>query len=109
MNKELEDKLDEIILYIKDTESYNNFLKAKEKLNQRDDLKIIIEKIKKLQQQMIKYPNKGKELEIELNDNLKILENDFDYVQYNNYLIEVNNLLNIFENKINKYFEDIFN
>lgn len=109
MNKELEDKLDEIILYIKDTESYNNFLKAKEKLNQRDDLKIIIEKIKKLQQQMIKYPNKGIELEIELNDNLKILENDFDYVQYNNYLIEVNNLLNIFENKINKYFEDIFN
>ena len=31
------------------------------------------------------------------------------YLEYQNYQEEINNLLTIFENKINKYFFDVFN
>ena len=108
MNKEIELKVNNIINYIKDTDSFKNYLKAKELLDKRDDLKKIISDIKKLQKEIIKYKDK-KELEIKLNENIKILENDILYNQYTNYLSEVNNMLAIFENKLNKYFDDVFN
>ena len=101
-------KVNNIINYIKDTDSFKNYLKAKELLDKRDDLKKIISDIKKLQKEIIKYKDK-KELEIKLNENIKILENDILYNQYTNYLSEVNNMLAIFENKLNKYFDDVFN
>ena len=109
MNKELNDKLNEIILYIKETDSYKNYLKAKEKLNERQDLKIIIDNIKKLQQELVKNPKAKDNINKQLNDNLKILESDITYMEYTMYLNEVNNMLAIFENKLNKYFEDVFN
>lgn len=108
LNKEIELKVNNIINYIKDTDSFKNYLKAKELLDKRDDLKKIISDIKKLQKEIIKYKDK-KELEIKLNENIKILENDILYNQYTNYLSEVNNMLAIFENKLNKYFDDVFN
>ena len=109
MNKEIEDKLDEIVEYIKNTDSYKNYLKAKDILESKKNLKIIIENIKRLQKEIIKNPNNKIELESELNKNIKLLESDIVYNQYTNYLSDVNNMLAIFENKINKYFLDVFN
>ena len=109
MNKELNNKLDEIIEYIKNTDSYQNYLKAKELLDKREDLKEIISNIKILQKEIIKNPSKKKELELELNEKIKLLESDITYLEYNNYLSEVNNMLAILENKLNKYFDDVFN
>ena len=107
LNKEISNKIDEIINYIKESDSYKNYLKAKELLDSRDDLKEIIANVKKYQKQLVKSYNK--EIEKELNRNLDILNSDYNYIEYNRYLEEVNNLLNIFENRINKYFEDVFN
>ena len=107
MNKEISNKIDEIINYIKESNSYKNYLKAKELLDSRDDLKEIIANVKKYQKQLVKSYNK--EIEKELNRNLDILNSDYNYIEYNRYLEEVNNLLNIFKNRINKYFEDVFN
>jgi len=109
LNKEIDDKLDEIVEYIKNTDSYKNYLKAKSKLEERDDLKIIINNIKRLQKEIIKNPSNKKELEKELNKNIEILESDITYSEYNNYLSEVNNMLAIFENKLNNYFYNVFN
>lgn len=109
LNKEIEDKLDEIVEYIKNTDSYKNYLKAKDILESKKNLKIIIENIKRLQKEIIKNPNNKIELESELNKNIKLLESDIVYNQYTNYLSDVNNMLAIFENKINKYFLDVFN
>lgn len=109
MNKEIENKIDEIILYIKNTDSYKNYLKARDLLDSRSDLKDIIENIKKIQKDIIKNPNNKKDLEKELNKNIKLLESDIVYDQYNMYLSEVNNMLAIFENKLNNYFSDVFN
>ena len=54
MSKELEDKLNEIINYIKESDSYKNYLKSKELLEKRSDLKEKIIKIKKYQQELVK-------------------------------------------------------
>ena len=107
LNKEIDDKLNEIIKFIKESDSFKNYLKAKEILETREDLKDKIEKIKKLQKKLIKY--KDKDLEIELNNLLNDLNNDITYSEYNKNLIEVNNMLSIFEEKLNKYFYDVFN
>ena len=107
MNKEIEEKVDEIIEYIKSSDSYKNYLKAKDILEKRNDLKEIINTIKKQQKEIIKNPS-NKDLENKLNKNIKILEEDIIYSQYNDYLKDVNNMLIILENKLNKYFEDVF-
>ena len=109
MNKKIADKLDEIVEFIKNTDSYKNYLKSKDKLETREDLKKIIENIKKIQKEIIKNPKNKKELEIELNKNIELLQGDITYNQYNIYLTEVNNMLAIFENKLNNYFNDVFN
>ena len=109
MNKEIENKIDEIIEYIKNSNSYKKYLLSYELLSNRDDLKTIIDNIKKYQQEIIKNKSKEQELELKINKCLDILNNDPTYLEYTNYLNEVNNMLVIFENKLNKYFYDVFN
>ncbi len=108
LNKEINDKLEEIINYIKKTDCFKNYIKAKEILEARDDLKDIIKNIKKNQQKIVKNPKLKNELEKIINENLEVLESDITYLSYKNSLDEVNNLLTIFENKINKYFDEVF-
>ena len=108
MNKEIENKVDEIINYIKNTDSYKNYLKAKEILDSKEDIKNKIKEIKLYQKQIVNGIGNKKELENKIKDNLDYLENDITYISYKNYLDEVNNMLNIFENKINNYFNEVF-
>ncbi|MBQ8892676.1 MAG: YlbF family regulator [Bacilli bacterium] len=107
MNKDIDEKIDEIIKYIKESDSFKNYLKAKEILDKREDLKNNIAKIKQLQKEIIKRPSKN--LKNELNELITNLNNDITYNEYNKYLIEVNNMLAILENRLNKYFNDVFN
>lgn len=109
MNKEINDKLDEIIEYIKNTDAYNNYIKAKEILNTKEDIKIKIDEIKKYQKLIVNNKSNKKELELKIKENLDYLENDITYITYKNSLDEINNMLNIFENKINNYFLEVFN
>ena len=108
MNKEIDNKVDEIINYIKNTDSYKNYLKAKEILDSKEDIKNKIKEIKLYQKQIVNGIGNKKELENKIKDNLDYLENDITYISYKNYLDEVNNMLNIFENKINNYFNEVF-
>ncbi len=108
MNKEIENKVDEIINYIKNTDSYKNYIKAKEILDSKEDIKNKIKEIKLYQKQIVNGIGNKKELENKIKDNLDYLENDITYISYKEYLDEVNNMLNIFENKINNYFDEVF-
>ena len=108
LNKEIDNKVDEIINYIKNTDSYKNYLKAKEILDSKEDIKNKIKEIKLYQKQIVNGIGNKKELENKIKDNLDYLENDITYISYKNYLDEVNNMLNIFENKINNYFNEVF-
>ena len=99
----------EIVNYIKESNSYQNYLKAKELLNKDEKLKEKFKSIKKYQQEIVKNPNKKKELEKKIQECLDELNKSPLYTEYLGYLEEVNNMLNIFENKLNKYFYDLFN
>ena len=108
MNKEILEKVDNIVNYIKESKSYQNYLKSQEILSNQKDLLEIIDNIKKVQKEFVKNP-KNKELQFKLEELNNKLQDDITYNQYNEYLKEVNNMLAIFENKINKYFDDVFN
>ena len=107
LNKEILDKVSEIVEYIKNTPDYKGYLKTKELLDKDIKLKELIEKIKKTQKLLVK--TKDLKLEEELDKLTQELNSNPLYLEYSNYLSEVNNMLAIFENKINKYFNDVFN
>ncbi len=109
LNKEIENKLDEIVYFIKNTDSYKNYLKSKELLDKKDDIKEKIKEIKLYQKQIVNNINKKQELELKIKENLNYLEEDITYISYQEYLNEVNNMLIIFENKLNKYFDEVIN
>ena len=109
LNKEIEEKVLEIVSYIKETDYYKNYLKAKELLESNQELTDLIEEIKLFQKEIVKNPSKKNELERRIQENLSILEEDPLYLEYTINQEEINNMLVIFENKINKYFFDVFN
>jgi len=109
LNKEIENKILEIINYIKNTDYYKNYLKARELLSLDCELVKLIEDIKKYQKEIVKNPSKREELEKKIKENLDVLNTEPIYLDYINNQDEVNNMLVILENKINKYFYDIFN
>ena len=108
-NKEILNKTSEIVEYIKNTLEYKNYMKAKKLLEEDEYLNKLIREIKKYQKDIVRGIGKKEELENKIQENLEILNSSELYLEYNNYLIDVNNMLTIFENKINKYFEDVFN
>ena len=108
LNKELKEKVEEIVKYIQESDSYKNYIQYKGKLNENKELLEEIKNIKKNQQMLIKNPKLKKECEERIQKSLDILNNDVIYIQYLAYQDDVNNILNIFENKINKYFEEVF-
>ena len=109
LNKEVLAKVSEIITYIKNTEEYKNYLQARKLLAKDQELNTLINNIKKYQQEIVKNPERKQELELKIQECLAILNTSPLYLEYETYQEEVNNLLTIFENKVNKYFEDVFN
>ena len=108
LNKEILAKVSEIVDFIKETSEYKNYLKARELLSKDKELMSLINDIKKYQKEIVKG-SKTKELEEKIADCLEKLNSSPLYNEYCNYQEEVNNMLTIFENKINKYFDDVFN
>lgn len=110
MNKdEILNKVDEIIAYIKETDVYSNYLKSKKIISLDQEIITLIEDIKRYQKEIVKNQSKKQELEDKINNNLSILNENPNYLEYMYFQEELNNMLTIFENKINKYFKDIFN
>lgn len=110
MNKEeILNKVLEIINYIKESTDYKNYLKTKELLREDKYLIDLIEDIKKYQKEIIKFPLKKEELENKIQSNLNILNESYIYQEYLHYQEEVNNMLIIFQNKLDKYFYNLIN
>lgn len=107
--KEINAKILEIIEYIQTTESYQNYLKARKVLEQNEKIRNLINDIKTLQKELVKNQSKKEELDLKIKEKLNILNTEPSYLEYQTYQEEINNLLTIFENKINKYFFDVFN
>ena len=107
--KEINAKILEIIEYIQTTESYQNYLKARKILEKNEKIMNLIQDIKTLQKELVKNQSKKEELDLKIKEKLNILNTEPSYLEFQTYQDEINNLLIIFENKINKYFFDVFN
>ncbi len=105
MNKEVLEKVDDIIKTIEESSEYQKYLDLKDKISKNKELKELINKVKVLQKDVLhKKENKSKleELTNELN-NYPL------YREYSNTVYEINNTFCIIENSINNYFEDVLN
>lgn len=105
MNKEILEKIDEIILEIESSPDYQNYLSLKEQISKNKKLTELINKVKVLQKDYVHHLVSKEELDklvTELND-------DPLYREYSNALYEVNNTFAIIEAKLNKYFQDKIN
>ena len=107
LNKEILEKVDEIVKYIEDTKDYQQYLLIKERM--RDDLEInrLLDEIRILQKLLANHYNEN--LDEKLQEKTKILHNIPLYREYLNTLDEINNTFNIIENELNHYFEQKLN
>ena len=105
--EELNNSLDEVIDYIKNTKEYKMCITLKEQMSDNDNLNSIINKIKRLQKQYIRT-NDSK-----IKDELTLLENELNeipiYVIYNQNLNRVNEMINYVKERLNSYFDQLLN
>lgn len=107
MNNEILNKIDEIINYIENTPNYQRYLLIKEHMKDNQEINSLIGEIRVLQKRLVN--NKRLDLEDELKKKTNLLNNIPLYREYLNTLDEINNVFNIIENELNKYFSDKVN
>ena len=105
MNKEILNKVDEIISEIEKSEIYQKYLFLKKQIENNRELKSLINKIKVMQKDVVHNIEKQDKLDVLINE----LNNHPLYREYNNTIYEINNIFNIIEANLNKYFYDKLN
>ena len=105
MNKDILDKIDEIINIIENSDDYKKYLKLKELISQDKYLKELINKVRIIQQDVVHHKENKCQLEQMTNE----LNNYPLYREYMNTLDEINNTYCIIENSLNNYFQDKLN
>lgn len=105
LNKEILEKIDEIIQIIETSPEYLKYLDLKEKIKNNKELMELINKVRVMQKDVLHKKNNQNELDKLLNE----LNNNPLYREYNNVIYEINNTYSIVENSINNYFEKIVN
>ena len=112
MNKEILDKVDEIITYIKDTDEYKDYILLKDKLESNDKVKSLIKEVKSLQQKLVKaeaYRKDSKELESNYNQKLSELDKIPLYTDYKNSVERLNEMYQTIKNRLDDYFYNKLN
>ena len=105
LNKEILNKIDEIIKTIEESDDYFKYLDLKNKISNNKELVNLINEVKLLQKDVVHHLNK-KEI---LNEKINELNNYPLYREYNNTLSEINNTYAIIENSLNNYFIKVLN
>ncbi len=107
LSKEAEQKLDDIINYIINTKEYINCISIKEKMDKNESLKKKINEIKSLQKKYIRTNDE------KIREELKLKESELNkipiYVEYNNNLEVVNEMINLVKDELNDYFYNKLN
>ncbi len=105
MNKEVLNKVDEIIKEIEGSSEYQKYLILKDKISQDKKLMELINKVRVMQKDVL-HKKKSKE---ELDQLLNELNTHPLYLEYNNIIYEINNTFAIIENNLNNYFDQLMN
>lgn len=105
MNKEISQKVDEIINEIENSSIYQKYLSLKEKIAKDKELMELINKVRVMQKDVLHKRTTKEELERLVNE----LNSHPLYIEYSNAVYEINNIYGIIESSLNKYFNDILN
>lgn len=105
MNKEILDKVDEIIHLIEESSEYQKYLTLQKEIQKNDKLVKLINKVKVLQKDVVHHLSSKEELDKTMDE----LNEHPLYREYNNTLSELNNTYAIIENSINHYFQEKLN
>ena len=109
MVKQLNKELEDVIEYIKSSDSYKKCLELKTKMNSNHELVKIVEEVKNLQKKYVRSNYQDIDVKIkldELNDKLYAIPL---YVDYMNNLEDVNNMINLVRDSLNDYFYKVLN
>lgn len=105
MNKEIENKIDEIINEIESSPDYQKYLSLKEQIKNNKELMELINKVRVMQKDVLHKKKTKEDLEKIVDE----LNNHPLYREYNNTLYEINNTYGIIESSLNNYFDNIVN
>lgn len=105
MNKEILDKIDEIIKTIEESPIYQKYLDLKKQIDNNKELKKLINEVRVLQKDIVHHVKEKKVLDEKLNE----LNNHPLYIEYINTLDEINNIYGIIESNLNNYFNKKLN
>ena len=99
--------IDDVVNSITNSEAYKKCLEIKEKMKDNTDISTRVNKIKRLQKEYIRSNDENilKELDI-LKEELNSIP---IYHMYNQYLEEVNQMISYVNDKLNNYFNNLFN
>ena len=100
--------IDEIVNYIKNSSEYKNIFSIKKQMDTNDELNFIITSIKKVQKKYVRsgFDSKYKEELDKLNERLNEIP---IYVIYQNNLDVINQKINYIKDTLNDYFYHLFN
>ena len=100
--------IDEIVNYIKNSSEYKNTLSIKKQMDTNDELNSLISSIKSIQKKYVRseYDSKYKEELDKLNKQLNEIP---IYVIYQNNLDVINQKINYIKDTLNDYFYHLFN
>lgn len=109
MNHEVESALRDVVTVIKESREYQNCVLMKEQMNKNSSLLSLIEEIKEKQKQYVKSGFQDEKLEQELTDLKKNLEEIPLFVEYNQNLEIVNDMIDTVKEQLNDYFKEKLN
>ena len=98
-NKEILNKIDEIINLIENSSEYQKYLSLKKDLDNDKEITLLISEIKILQKDIVHHLDKKEKL----NKKIKELESIPLYIEYQNTVASLNNTYAIIEQRINNY------
>lgn len=99
----LNKSIDELIDSITNIKEYNNVINIKKKMNDNDELLKLISDVKNLQKKYIKSNYDGT-IKQELEEKEKILNEIPIYIEYNENLKIVNEMISVVTENLNEYF-----
>lgn len=109
MNNEIKEKTSKIVESFKESENYQKYLKVKEKMNHNEEIKKLVDEIKRLQKRIVNHPKEKESLEKQINEILDKLKEIPLYNEFINLQEELNENINYIKSTLDDYFNNILN
>lgn len=105
MNKNVIDKIDNLVSSIKKSDEYKNYIDILSKVENSDEIKDLSNEIKRINKELVKKPSV--ELELLLKEKENLLNSIPLYLEYKYKLEDLNNLLLVVKNKIDNFIREL--